>query len=321
MIITLDDVKQARKRLAGVAVHTPLVTCFGSKDGEKVWFKPENLQRTGSFKLRGAYNKISALLQEGQINGVIAYSSGNHAQGVACAAQMLGVKATIVMPSNAPKVKIEGTRSYGAEVVLYDPNTQRREEVAAKIQSEHNYSLVPPFDDPFIMAGQGTAGLEIAEDLPEVELVLVPVGGGGLVSGIATAVKQLRPKAKVVGIEPELAADARESFRTGKIVELTPAEVARTIADGVRTLHVGDFTLPQMREMVDDIITVSEDEIRDAMRRIVKQVKLVVEPTGALPFAALLHHRNELPASRNTVCVISGGNVEPSMLAEIIGNE
>jgi threonine dehydratase len=170
------------------------------------------------------------------------------------------------------------------------------------------------------MAGQGTVGLEIAEDLSEVELVLVPVGGGGLISGIATAIKQVRPNAKVIGIEPELAADARESLHTGQIVELTPAEVARTIADGVRTLHVGELTLDQIKEVVDDIITVSETEIREAMRQIITYVKLVVEPTGALPFAALLYHRAELPPSRCTVCVISGGNVEPSMLTEILNS-
>jgi threonine dehydratase len=318
MIITIEDIRQARKRLEGIAVRTPLIACPGAGEGEKVWFKPESLQRTGSFKLRGAYNKIAALLEQGPIEGVIAYSSGNHAQGTAAAAQMQGIKATIVMPSNAPKVKIDGTRSYGAEVVLYDPATQRREEVAAKIQAERGYTLVPPFNDLYIMAGQGTAGLEIAEDLPEVELVLVPVGGGGLISGISAAIKASCPKAKVVGIEPELAADAQASFKSGKVVEITPAQANRTIADGVRTLFVGDLTLAQMKETVDDVITVTEDEIRDAMRRIVRQVKLVVEPTGALPFAALLHHRAELPASSRTVCMISGGNVEPSMLAEIL---
>ncbi len=318
MIISLNEIKAARERLQGVTVRTPLIACPGASETEKVWFKPESLQKTGSFKLRGAYNKIASLSPEERKRGIIAYSSGNHAQGTAAAARMLGVKATIVMPANAPQIKIDGTRSWGAEVVLYDPATESREEIAGKIQAEHGYILVPPFNDAYVMAGQGTAGLEIAEDLPDVELVLVPVGGGGLISGIATAIKQMCPKAKVVGIEPELAADARASFKAGKIVEITAAQAQKTIADGVRTLHIGDLTLNQMQEMVDDIITVTEDEIRDAMRRIVKQVKLVVEPTGALPFAALLHHRNELPPSRQTVCVISGGNVEPAMLAEIL---
>ncbi len=318
MIITLKDIQEARKRLAGFSVRTPLVVCQGSSPDERVRFKAESLQRTGSFKFRGAYNKISSLSESERKKGVIAFSSGNHAQGVACAAQILGVKAVIVMPENAPKIKIEGTRSYGAEVVLYNPLTESREEVASKIQEEHGYVLVPPFNDPFIMAGQGTAGLEIVEDLPEVELVLVPVGGGGLISGVATAIKALQPKARVIGVEPELAADARDSFRSGSIVEITAAQAGRTIADGVRTQHIGDLTFDQIKSMVDDIITVSEDEIKDAMRRIVRQVKLVVEPTGALPFAAFLHHRQELPASKLTVCLISGGNVEPSMLAEII---
>ncbi len=318
MVITLDDIKQAQKRLEGITVRTPLVACPGASEQEKVWFKPESLQRTGSFKLRGAYNKIAALSDEERKRGIIAYSSGNHAQGTACAAQMMGVKATIVMPANAPQVKIDGTRSYGAEVVLYDPNTEKREEITDQIQKEHGYVLVPPFNDRFVMAGQGTIGLEIAEDLPEVELVLVPVGGGGLVSGIATAIKHLRPNAKIFGVEPEFAADARESLRTGQIVEITQAEVARTIADGVRTLHIGELTLAQMQETLDGIITVSEAEIRDAMRRIIRHAKLVIEPTGALSFAAWLHHRAELPASRQTVCVISGGNVEPAMLVDIL---
>ena len=321
MIIDLDDIKAARQRLQGVSVRTPLVSCPQQTGPERVYLKLESLQRTGSFKIRGAYNKIAALSEAERKQGVIAYSSGNHAQGVACAAQMLGVKALIVMPANAPKIKIEGTRSYGAEVVLYDPATEKREDVTAKIQAERGYTLVPPFNDPFVMAGQGTVGLEIAEDLPEVELVLVPVGGGGLISGVATAIKQSCPNAKVIGVEPELAADARESLKTGQIVELSASQTQRTIADGVRTLFIGDKTFVQIKATVDDIITVSEDELKDGLRRMVFHGRVVAEPTGALPFAAWLHHRAELPASRHTVCVVSGGNVEPATLLTVLRAE
>lgn len=320
MIISVDDIRQAQARVQGIVKHTPLIECPRDGEGEQLWFKPENLQNTGSFKLRGAYNRIAALTAEERQRGVIGYSSGNHAQGLARAAQLAGVKAVIVMPSNAPKVKIEGTRSYGAEVVLYDVATESREEVTAKIQAENGYILVPPFNDPYIMAGQGTLGLEIAADLPNVELVLVQVGGGGLLSGVATAVKSLCPKAKVFGVEPELASDAHQSWQSGQIVGITAAEAGRTIADGVRTLSVGNLTFEQMRATADGIITVSETEIRDAMRRIIQNVKLVIEPTGALTFAAWLHHRHELPASNQTVCVISGGNVEPAMLAEVLNS-
>jgi threo-3-hydroxy-L-aspartate ammonia-lyase len=317
-LLTLSDIEQAQERINGVAVATPLLACPGAASDEKVFFKPESLQPIGSFKVRGAYNRLAALTAEERERGVIAYSSGNHAQGVAYSARQLGIKAVIVMPSNAPKVKIEATRSFGAKVVLYDPATEKREDVTAALMQESPYVLVPPFNDPYVIAGQGTIGLEIFRDFPEVELVLAPVGGGGLVSGIATALKNKNPKVKVIGVEPELANDAQLSMRSGKIVEFTSAQTARTIADGTRTLSVGDITFAHIQEYVDDIITVSEDEIRSAVNRLLFKAKLVIEPSGAMPFAAFLNHRAELPPAKNIVLVLSGGNIEPEILSSIV---
>jgi threonine dehydratase len=319
-LITLKDLEQAQERIQGVAVRTPLLACPGAKSVEKVFFKPESLQPIGSFKIRGAYNRIAALTSEERERGVIAYSSGNHAQGVAYSAQQLGVKAVIVMPNNAPKVKIEATRSFGAKIVLYDPTTEKREAVAARLLQESPFVLVPPFNDPYVIAGQGTIGLEIYQDFAGVELVLVPVGGGGLISGVATALKSKNPNVKVIGVEPELANDAQLSFRGGKIIEFTAAQTARTIADGTRTLSVGDITFAHIQKYVDDIITVSEAEIRDAIKKLLFKTKLVIEPSGAMPFAAFLHHRAELPPAKNIALVLSGGNIEPSILQEIIAS-
>ena len=312
-MVTLDDIEQARTRVRGVAVHTPLVLSHKTDGDTAAYFKPEGFQPIGSFKIRGAYNRLAALTPQERELGVIAYSSGNHAQGVAYAALKLGLKATIVMPRNAPAVKIAATRSFGANVVLYDPATEKREEVAARLMAEKPAVLVPPFDDPYVIAGQGTIGLEIVEDLPDIDLVLVPVGGGGLLSGVATAIKSVKPHVKVIGIEPELAADAQESFRSGRVVEITAAHAGRTIADGVRTQHVSELTLAHIQRYVDDIITVSEAEIRDATRHIVLNAKLVTEPSGALSFAAFNFHRSELPPARNVVMIVSGGNIEPRL--------
>ncbi len=324
-LVTLQDIEQAQNRIRGVARHTPLLEIPGANPNQsatfhpKVYLKAENLQPIGAFKIRGAYNRLAAMSETERAAGVIAYSSGNHAQGVAYAAQQLGIKAVIVMPTNAPAVKVAATRGYGAEVILYDPATEKREEVAEKLMQGQTWTLVPPFNDPFVIAGQGTIGLEIYQDLPEVDLVLVPVGGGGLLSGIATALKSLKPGVKVIGVEPELAADAQESFRSGKIVEYTTAKASRTIADGVRTTSVGNLTFAHIKEYVDDIITVSEAEIHAAMRQLLFQHRLLVEPAGVLPFAAYSHHQNELPPASHIALVLSGGNVDPKLLQEIIG--
>lgn len=317
-MINLTDIRQARVRLAGITVHTPLVP-FSRPDFDRdVWLKPEQWQPIGSFKLRGAYNRLAALPPEVRANGVIAYSSGNHAQGVAYSAQRLGVQAIIVMPTNAPAVKIEATRSYGAQVVLYNSEKESREEVTQKLMEGKSYTLIPPFNDSYVIAGQGTIGLEIDEDFPEAELVLAPVGGGGLISGVATALKSLNPMVKVIGVEPAIANDAQLSLRSGKIEALTVAQANQTLADGVRTLSLGELTFAHMQAYVDDVLTVSEAEIREAMRRLLHDAKLIVEPTAALPLAAYLFHRDELPLTRNVVMVLTGGNANPALLRELL---
>jgi threonine dehydratase len=317
-MITLDDIYQARERIEALIHPTPLIACTGTRREEAIWFKPENLQPIGSFKIRGACNRVMALSPEERAAGVIAYSSGNHAQGVAFAAQRLGIKAVIVMPSNAPPNKVAATRAYGADVVLYDPAVERREEVTARLMQGQSWTLVPPFNDPYVIAGQGTIGLEILEELPDVELVLTPVGGGGLISGIAAALKSRKPDVKIVGVEPELAADAQASLRSGQLVEITPAEANRTIADGVRTLSLGDLTFAHIRRYVEDIVAVSESEIRAATRQILFEARLLVEPTAALPFAAWRYHRAELPPARQAVLLLSGGNIAPALLLELL---
>jgi len=248
---------------------------------------------------------------------VIAYSSGNHAQGVAYAARALGVKAVIVMPRNAPAIKLDATSALGADLVLVGPGSEERRIKAEELAAEKGYAVVPPYNDERIIAGQGTIGLEILEDLPEVEMVLAPVGGGGMISGVATAIKLSKPSVKVIGAEPALAADAQASLRAGKIVEASAEEVTRTLADGLRTQSIGAINFEHIRKYVDDIVTVSEDEIREAMRLLARNPKTVAEPSGAVSVAAYLFHREELPKTKINVAVISGGNIEPEMLAEI----
>ncbi len=289
-----------------------------ANDARELYLKPENLQPVGSFKLRGAYNKIASLSQEERRRGVIAYSSGNHAQGVAYAARALGVRAVIVMPRTAPAIKRESTAAMGAELVLVGPGSEERRTRAEALAAQHGYVIVPPYNDEAIIAGQATIGLEILEDLPEVQPTLARVGGGGLVSGIAAAVKQAGSNCRVVGVEPELAADALASFRSGQVVSWTADETTRTIADGLRTQSVGEISFAHMRKYVDTIVAVSEDEIRQAVRLLAANPKLVAEPSGAVTLAAFLFHRDELPHSQINVAVISGGNVEPGMLADIV---
>ena len=287
-------------------------------DGRRLWFKPESFQPIGSFKLRGAYNKIASLSLDERRRGVITYSSGNHAQGVAFSARAIGCKAVVVMPRKAPQIKIDATKGLGAEIVFVGPTSAERQTKAEELAAQQGYVIIPPFNDEKIIAGQGTVGLEIVEELPEVELVLVPVGGGGLASGVATEIKQLRPQAKVVGVEPELAADAQASLRAGKIVAWPGEEVGRTLADGLRTQHVGEINFEHIRRYVDDIVTVSEDEIREAMRRLALEARLVAEPSGAVTSAAFFFHSDELPRAEKTVAVISGGSVERQLLASVL---
>ena len=283
----------------------------------KLYLKPENLQPIGSFKLRGAYNKIVSLSDEEAQRGVITYSSGNHAQGVAYAARALGVKAVVVMPANAPENKQRATTSLGAEVVLVGPASSERKAKAEELAHEHGYVIVPPYDDENIIAGQGTMGLEILEDLKQVETVIVPVGGGGMISGIATAIKLSKPTARVIGVEPELAADAQASLRSGRVVQFAAEQVSRTSADGLRTQSVGELNFQHIRLYVDDIVTVSETEIRQAMALLAQDPRTIAEPSGAVAFAAFLFRRDQIPQTKNNVVIISGGNVAPEILAEI----
>ncbi len=300
-------------------------------DQRKLFLKLENLQPIGAFKLRGAYNKVASLSGEERRRGVISYSSGNHAQGVAYAARALGVKAIIVMPGNAPKNKLDATAALGAEIVTVGPSSEERRLRAEQLAAEHGYAIVPPYNDEKIIAGQGTVGLEILEDLPNVETVLVPVGGGGLISGVSAAIKlsntelshpQLAklvqaPKVKVIGVEPELASDARASLRAGRIVSFPAEQVSQTLADGLRTQSIGAINFEHIRAYVDDIVSVTEDEIREATRALSANPKTLAEPSGAVAAAAFLFHADELPKTAINVAVISGGNIDPTLLAEL----
>jgi len=316
-MVTLKDIQHAQALLRNVAVRTPLVLCRLTDD-RQIYVKPENLQPIGSFKLRGAYNKISSLTPEQRARGVVAHSSGNHAQGVAFAARALGVKATIVMPNVAPKVKLDATRALGAEVVLVGPASEERIQKAEELETERGLVPVPPYADEKIIAGQGTAGLEILEDMPDVELVLVPVGGGGFISGIATAIKESGSKAKVIGVEPEFAADAQASLRSGKIQSISGESALRTAADGLRSQSIGEINFEHIRKYVDDIVTVTEDEIRRAQRRLLFGARILAEPSGAVTTAAAMFRAEELPQAARTVAVVTGGNVEPQLFSDMV---
>ena len=324
-MVALNDIFEAQVRLCGVAVHTPLLESHIHQDNvasssRKLYLKAENLQPIGAFKLRGAYNKIASLSEEERGRGIITYSSGNHAQGVAYAARALGAKAVIIMPTTAPAIKREATAALGAEIILAGTTGVERQIKAEELAAQYGYVIVPPFNDEKIIAGQGTVGLEILEDLPEVEAVLVPVGGGGLISGVAAALKLSKPQIKVIGVEPALGADAQASLRAGKIVEFPSEQVTQTIADGLRAQYVGEINFELIRRYVDDIVTVSEDEIREATRRLAENPKTLAEPSGAVAVAAFLFHKDLLPQTKINVAVISGGNIDPQLLAEIRGS-
>ena len=322
-LISIDTIRAAALRIAPIAMKTPLVRAAfpglsGHGTGREIWLKAESLQPIGAFKIRGASNKILQLTPGEIVRGVITYSSGNHAQGVAYAAREVGAKAVIVMPSNAPAIKRAATLALGAEVVDVGLASSERLAVAEELVRKHGYVVIPPYDDEQIIAGQATCGLEIVEEWPDVDLVLSPVSGGGLLGGVAAAVKQLSPQTKVFGVEPELAGDTAESFRTGKIVTWGAELTSRTIADGLRTQSVGERNFAHIQAFVDGIITVTEAEIRAAMRAIVAATRLVPEPSGAVPVAALLFHAAELPDYKNAAAIISGGNVDPALLAEVL---
>jgi threonine dehydratase len=317
-MVDLDDIRAAQARVHGVVAHTPLVEFTHPESAtRRLFLKPENQQPIGAFKLRGAYNKIASLSEQDRKRGVITYSSGNHAQGVAYAARALKTKAIIVMPDNAPAIKREATAALGAEIVFVGPGSAERQLKAEELAAQHGYVIVPPFNDEQIIAGQGTIGLEILEDMPEVETVLAPVGGGGMISGIATAIKLSKPSVNVIGVEPELAADAQASLRAGKIVQFPAADVLQTIADGLRTQSIGAINFEHIRRYVADIVTVSEDEIREAVRLLASNPATVAEPSGAVAVAGFLFRRDQLPETKLNVAIISGGNIDPKMLEEL----
>jgi threonine dehydratase len=311
-LVTLDAIRAAAERLRGITIRTPLLG-FGPPQDRR-FLKAESLQPIGAFKLRGAYVAVASLSPEELARGVITYSSGNHAQGVARAARLLGAPAVVVMPSDAPAVKRERVAADGAEIVIVGTASDERQRVAEEIAAQRGLAVIPPFDDDRIIAGQGTVGLEIAADMPDLAVVLVPVGGGGLASGIATAIAGLRPSVRVIGVEPELAADARESLERGEIVAWPAELVSRTIADGTRTQALGARTFAHMRAHLDSIVTVSEAEIAAGVRLAAERSRLVVEPSGALGIAAMAFHAGELGIERvdgSVVAVVSGGNVDP----------
>jgi threo-3-hydroxy-L-aspartate ammonia-lyase len=309
-LLTLTDIQAAADLLKGAAVRTPLL-----RFDDNLWLKPESLQPVGAFKIRGAYHAVARLPEDVRARGVVAYSSGNHAQAVAYAAKLFGVPAVIVVPDTAPLVQVAATRSHGAEVIQVP--MAEREARAAELVAERGATLIPPFDHPDVIAGQGTVGLEVVADLPDVAAVRVPVSGGGLISGVAVAVKALSPSTRVVGVEPELAGDAAESLRAGTLVRWPAADRARTAADGLRA-EPSELTFEHMRAYVDDIVTVSEEEIGAAVGRLARQARLVVEPSGAVTVAAYLARPSAFPG--RTVAVLSGGNVDPEVFARYLSS-
>ena len=331
--IGLKDIEGAKARIAAAAVRTPLVRLsrtrmrlagFGelAERAPEIYLKDESAQPIGSFKLRGAYNKIAQLSAEELGRGVITYSSGNHAQGVAFAARAMGAKAVIVMPSNAPAVKRDATIALGAEIVWVGTSSSERRVKAEELAALHGYSMVPPYDDAAIIAGQATCGVEILEQLPGVELVLSPVSGGGLLSGVATGIKLSAESEgiaapQVWGCEPELAGDAAESFKTKTLVEWPAEKTTRTICDGLRTQSLGVLNFEHILRFVDGIVTVSEEEIRTAARLVLATTKMVAEASGAVTLAAVLFHADELPKVRKVVAIVSGGNIDPALRAEL----
>jgi threonine dehydratase len=332
-LITLADILAAHERIAGTAVYTPLIELDPAKlraagapaTSATIYLKDESAQPIGSFKLRGAYNMIAQLSAEQLGRGVITYSSGNHAQGVAYAARALDSKAVIVMPEGAPKIKLEATAALGAEIVIVSNASSDRKRKAEELAAEHGYTIVPPYDHPAIIAGQATCGVEIMQQCPEVDLVLSPVSGGGLLSGVATGVKlsSLEPgtlnlEPQVYGCEPELAADSLESFRTRTLVEWPASATTRTICDGLRTQSLGALNFEHILQFVDGIVTCSEAEIRTATRIILQATNIVAEPSGAVTLAAALFHAHELPAAKRIVAIVSGGNIEPALREELV---
>jgi threonine dehydratase len=313
-----QDVCDAAEQLKGSSIRTAVLTNqrINQLIGAEIFFKCENLQHIGAFKFRGAYNAISRLSEQQRSAGVIAYSSGNHAQAIARVCQMQNIPATIVMPDNAPKIKRQATAAYGAKIIEYNPDNETREAIADKVNHNNKLSLIPPFNHPHIIAGQGTAALELVQDITSIEQVLVPCGGGGLLSGSALAIKGLAPKCSIIGVEPERADDATQSFEQGKIISI---DYPDTIADGTRTLSLGDLTFPIIMDKVDGMVTVSEEMIREAVRVLFYHLKQVVEPSGALGLAVLLS--GKIKTSGRIGIVLSGGNIDGETMSMILNEK
>lgn len=313
--ISFDDVAAAARRIDGVAHKTPILTSATAdeKTGARLFFKAENLQRMGAFKFRGGYNSLAQFTPEQRAAGVITYSSGNHAQAIALSARLLGMKAVIIMPEDAPAIKIAATRGYGAEVVLYDRYKENREEIGNRLAAEQGLTLIPPYDHPHVMAGQGTAALELFEEAGPLDLLIVPLGGGGLLSGCATVARKLAPGCRIVGVEPEAGNDGQRSLAEGRIVHI---ETPRTIADGAQTQHLGNYTFPVLRALVDEIVTVSDAELVEMMKFFAGRMKILVEPTGCLAAASAFSGRLDVRGKKVGV-VLSGGNVDLARFSEL----
>lgn len=314
--ISFDDVRAATARIAGVAHVTPVATSVTANErtGAQLFFKCENLQRMGAFKFRGAYNALSQFSPQQKRAGVVAFSSGNHAQAIALSARLLNMPAMILMPNDAPQLKIDATRGYGAQVQLFDRYKEDREAIGRALANDRGMTLIPPFDHPHVMAGQGTAALELIEETGALDVLLVCVGGGGLISGCATAAKHLLPQCRVIGVEPEAGNDVQQSFRRGEIVHI---DVPKTIADGAQTQHAGRLTFPVIQALVDDVLTVSDRQLVSTMRFFAERMKMVVEPTGCLAAAAALEGLLDVRGQRVGV-IISGGNVDVDRYAELL---
>lgn len=321
-LIGMEEIRAAQRRIEGVAVRTGLypldkqrlVRAGFAVDAKMptIWIKAESEQPIGSFKLRGAYNKIASLDKEALERGVIAYSSGNHAQGVAYAARLLKTKAVVIMPNTSPKIKQEAAKKFGAEVVLVGPTSSERQQKAEELQREHGYTMVPPYDEDLVIAGAATCGVEIMEQTPDVSLILSPVSGGGLLGGISAAMKLAYPHVKVYGVEPELAGDATESFAKKKLTQWSAEKTTLTVADGLRTQSLGQTNFAHIMEYTDGIFTVTEEEILRATRLVMAATDMVAEPSGAVALAGALFHWKKLPAAEHVAVVLSGGNLDPA---------
>jgi threonine dehydratase len=316
LAISFDDIVCAHQRIAGIAHRTPVLTSTTANEmtQAQVYFKCENFQRMGAFKFRGAYNAIAQFTPEQRARGVIAFSSGNHAQAIALSARLLGVNATIVMPSDAPDIKIAATRGYGGQVVLYDRYTEDREIIGRRLAEEHGLTLIPPYDHPHIMAGQGTVAKEFIEEVGELDILITPLGGGGLLSGCAVAARTMNPHCVIIGIEPEAGNDGQRSFQSGQIVHI---DTPKTIADGAQTQHLGLYTFPVLRKLVDDIITVSDAQLVDAMKFFAGRMKIILEPTGCLGAAAMFGNKIDVRGKKVGI-VLSGGNIDLERFAALV---